>query len=123
MNQAGDTPELTIYEKTTCSTCRQTIGLLKERGVEFEDVQYHIEPLSAAKIAELIDKMGITPRELLRTKEQIYRELDLKDPERSDLELIEAMAEHPDLMQRPIAEKGSRAVLCRPPERILEILD
>jgi arsenate reductase len=115
--------QLTIYEKSTCTTCRQTVKLLRERGVEFEDVQYFLEPLSAAKIAELLDKMGITPRELLRTKEQSYRDLDLKDAARTDLELIEAMAEHPELIQRPIAEKGPRAVLCRPYDRILELLD
>lgn len=114
--------QLTIYEKPTCSTCRQTVKLLKERGVDFEDVNYFIEPLSAAKIAELLDKMGIAPRELLRTKEQTYRDLGLKNSEHNDLELIELMAQHPELIQRPIAEKGGRAVLCRPYDRILEIL-
>lgn len=114
---------LTIYEKPTCTTCRKTVKLLKEKDVEFEDVNYFIDPLSAAKIAELLDKMGITPRELLRKKEQSYKELGLKDSEHSDVELIELMAQHPELIERPIAEKGGRAVLCRPYDRILEILD
>ena len=113
---------LTIYEKPTCSTCRKTIKLLKEQGVEFEDVNYFIDPLSAAKIAELLDKMGITPRDLLRKKEQKYRDLGLKGSNHGDLELIELMSEHPELIERPIAEKGGKAVLCRPYDRILEIL-
>lgn len=115
-------PRLTIYEKPTCTTCRKTIKLLRERGIDFEDVNYYVEPLSAAKIAELLDKSGLTPRELMRTKEQVYKELGLKDSAHTDVELIELMAEHPDLVQRPIAELGPRAVLCRPPERILELL-
>lgn len=115
--------ELTIYEKPTCTTCRKTVKLLKEKGIEFEDVNYFIEPLSAAKIAELLDKMGIAPRDLLRKKEQKYRELGLKDSDHSDLELIELLAEHPELIERPIAELGGKAVLCRPYDRILEILD
>ncbi|MBI4898686.1 MAG: arsenate reductase family protein [Actinobacteria bacterium] len=113
---------LTIYEKPTCTTCRNTVKLLRERGIEFEDINYYLEPLSAAKIAELLDKAGITPRDLMRTKGQIYKDLNLRDSAHSDIELIELMAEHPDLVQRPIAELGPRAVLCRPPERILELL-
>ncbi len=114
--------QLTIYEKPTCTTCRKTLALLREHGVEFEDVNYFIKPLSAAKIAELLDKMGIAPRELLRTKDPLYKELALKDSEHSDLALIELMAEHPGLIQRPIAERGGRAVLCRPFDRVTELL-
>lgn len=114
--------QLTIYEKPTCSTCRKTVALLDERGIDFDDVNYFIEPLSAAKIAELLDKMGIAPRELLRARATAYKELGLATSGHSDLELIELMAEDPELIQRPIAEKGGKAVLCRPYDRILEIL-
>lgn len=114
---------LTIYEKPTCTTCRKTTKLLREKGVEFDDVNYFVEPLTAAKIAELLDKMSIAPRELLRSREQKFRDLGLKDSAHSDVELIELMAEHPELIQRPIAERGARAVLCRPYDRILEILE
>ncbi len=113
---------LTIYEKPTCTTCRKTVKLLREQGIEFEDVNYFIDPLSAAKIAELLDKMGIAPRELLRTKEQKYKDMALKESGHSDLELIQLMADHPELIERPIAENGGKAVLCRPYDRILEIL-
>lgn len=114
--------QLTIYEEPTCTTCKKTVALLEEKGVEFEDVDYFIEPLSAAKIAELLDKAGISPRELLRARATAYKELGLATSDHSDLELIQLMADDPELIQRPIAEKGGKAVLCRPYDRILEIL-
>lgn len=114
---------LTIYEKPTCTTCRKTVKLLREKGIEFEDVNYFIDQLSAAKIAELLDKMSLGPRDLLRKKEQKFKDMALKDSTHSDLELIQLMADHPELIERPIAEKGGKAVLCRPYDRILEILE
>jgi arsenate reductase len=115
--------QLTIYEKPSCTTCKKAFVLLDEHGVDFEKVNFFIDELSAAKIAELLDKMGITPRELLRPKDPLYKELGLKTSEHSDLELIQLMADNPGLIQRPIAEKGGKAVLGRPIERVLEILD
>ena len=97
--------------------------MLKERGVEFDQVNYYIDPLSEAKIRSLLYKSGLAPRELLRPKDPLYRELDLANSKHSDDELIALMVEHPDLIQRPIGELGDRAVLGRPPERILELLD
>lgn len=114
--------KLTIYEKPTCTTCKKTVALLEEKGVAFEDVNYFIEPLSAAKIAELLDKAGITPRDLLRKRAAAYKELGLADSDHSDLELIQLMADDPELIERPIAESGGKAVLCRPFERVLEVL-
>ena len=90
--------------------------------MDFEKVNYHLEPIGEAKLRELIAKMGISPRELLRTGEAVYRELDLGNREVSDDELIRLMAEHPDLIQRPIVERGDRAVLGRPTEKIKELL-
>ena len=115
--------ELTVYEKPTCTTCRQLGQLLESRGIEFERVDYHIDPLPEAKIRELLRKADVGPREVLRTKEPEYRELGLDSPEVSDDQLIAAMVEHPQLLQRPVVERGDRAVLARPPERVLEILD
>jgi arsenate reductase (glutaredoxin) len=86
-------------------------------------VNYYIDPLSEEKLRELIGKMGIKPRELLRTGEPIYRELELGKRQLSDDEIIRLMVEHPDLVQRPIVERGDRAVLGRPTENIRSLLD
>jgi arsenate reductase len=114
--------QITVYEKPTCSKCREMDKLLRERGVDFSKVNYYIEPLSKKKLTELVRKMGIKPRELLRKSEPIYRELGLAKDEFSDTELISLMVEHPDLLQRPIVERGERAVLGRPTENVEEIL-
>jgi arsenate reductase len=113
---------ITVYEKPTCTKCREADRLLRESGVDFEKVNYYLEPIGESKLRELIAKMGIGPRELLRTGEAVYKELGLGRKELSDDELIRLMAEHPDLIQRPIVERGERAVLGRPTERIKELL-
>ena len=113
--------ELTVYEKPTCTTCRNLAKLLTERGVDFERVDYHVEPLPEDKIRDLLRKAGAGPRDVLRPKEAGPLGLDLDGL--SDDELIALMVEHPQLLQRPIVERGDRAVLARPPERVLEILE
>jgi arsenate reductase len=113
---------ITVYEKPTCTKCREADHLLRESGIDFEKVNYYIEPIGEEKLRELIGKMGIPARELLRTSEAIYKELDLGKRELSDDEIIRLMAEHPDLIQRPIVERGDRAVLGRPTEKIKELL-
>jgi arsenate reductase (glutaredoxin) len=85
-------------------------------------VNYYLEPLSKVKLTELIRKMGIKPRELLRTSEAVYRELGLGKGEFTDDQIISLMVKHPDLIQRPIVEKGSRAVLGRPVENVKQLL-
>jgi arsenate reductase (glutaredoxin) len=114
--------KIVIYQKPTCTTCRQVHATLKESGVDFDAVDYYLDPIPKAKLKELLRKMGMKPRELLRTKESIYRELKLGERELSDNELLDLMVEHPDLIQRPIVEKGARAILARPPERLKDIL-
>jgi arsenate reductase len=96
--------------------------LLRESGVDFEKVNYYNQPLTKQKLAELVRKMKIKPRELLRTSESIYRELDLGKEEFSDEEIISLMVKHPDLIQRPIVERGNRAVLGRPTENVKSLL-
>ena len=113
---------ITVYEKPTCTKCREADKLLRESGVDFEKINYYLEPIGESKLRELIKKMGVGPRELLRTGEAVYKELDLGKREVSDDELIRLMAENPDLIQRPIVERGERAVLGRPTERIRELL-
>jgi len=111
---------LTVYEKPTCTTCRNLATLLAERGIDFERVDYHVDPLPEAKIRELLRKAGIGPREALRMREDGATELAESDI--SDDDLIRLMAERPALLQRPIVERGDRAVLARPVERVLEVL-
>jgi arsenate reductase len=96
--------------------------LLRESGVAFEKVNYYTEPLSKKKLTELIRKMKLKPREILRTSEPVYRELRLGKGEFTDDQLIDLMVEHPDLIQRPIVERGDRAVLGRPTENVKALL-
>lgn len=112
----------TIYHNPRCSKSRQTLQLLQENGIEPEVVLYLETPPSSEVLVELLQKLGIAPRELLRTGEDTYKKLQLKDQTLSDEQLLEAMVQHPQLIQRPIVVKGGRAVLGRPPENVLELL-
>jgi arsenate reductase len=96
--------------------------LLRESGIPYEKVNYYVEPLTKKKLTELIRKMNVKPRDLLRKGEPAYKELGLASDEFSDSELIAFMVEHPDLLQRPIVEHGDRAVLGRPTENVKELL-
>jgi arsenate reductase (glutaredoxin) len=116
-------PELTVYEKPTCTTCRRLAELLEERGVEFERVNFHVDPLPADKIRDLLRKARVPPREALRTREPVYTELNLAARDLPDDEIVELMAEHPELLQRPIVEHGERAVLARPVELVVELIE
>ena len=96
--------------------------LLRESGIAFEKVNYYLAPLGEKKLRGLIKKLGIKPRELLRTSEGVYRELGLGKKDFSDDEIISLMVKHPDLIQRPIVERGARAVLGRPTENVRTLL-
>ena len=113
---------ITVYQKPTCTTCRQVYNALKESGVDFEAVDYYTDPIPPKKLKELLSKMGMGPRELLRKKEPTYKELKFEEKNYSDQEIIDLMAIYPDLIERPIVEKGERAILARPAERLKEIL-
>jgi arsenate reductase len=114
--------KITVYQKPTCTTCRQVHAALKESGVPFEAVNYYVDPIPKTKLRELLRKMGMPARQLLRTKEDVYKRLRLGERDLTDDQLVDLMVEHPDLIQRPIVEKGSRAILARPAERLKEIL-
>lgn len=116
--------DITIYEKSTCTTCRRLSALLDERGIDADRVQYHVDGIDAATIRELLAKAEIGPRDALRLREPLVEELGLLDGMGvGDDELIALMAQHPELLQRPIVVRGHRAVLARPVERVLELLD
>ena len=116
------TDQITVYEKPTCTKCRETDRFLRESAVDFAKINYYLEPLSEKKLRELVKKMGIKPRELLRTSEQVYRDLCLGKRDFSDDQIILLMVKHPDLMQRPIVERGDQAVLGRPTENVKALL-
>lgn len=113
---------MTVYQKPTCTTCKQVYAVLKEAGVDFEAVDYYLDPIPKATLRRLLKKMGARPRDILRTKEPIYVSLGLGGGAHSDEDLLDLMVQHPDLIQRPIVEKGDRAILARPAERIKELL-
>ena len=114
--------KITVYQKPTCTTCRQVHAALKESGVDFDAVNYYVDPIPKKKLIELLRKMKMSARDLLRTKEPIYKTLRLSERDLSDDEIVELMVRNPDLIQRPIVEKGARAILARPAERVKEIL-
>ena len=115
--------DLTVYEKHTCTTCKNLAELLRENGVDYEAVDYHVFPLTEDEIRELVRKTGAPAQELFRTREPVYHELGLADRDVPDDEAIALMTEHQQLLQRPVVVRGDRAVLARPIERALELLN
>lgn len=113
---------VTIYHNPRCSKSRQTLALLRDRGIEPEIVHYLETPPNAATLKTLLRKLGMSARQLLRTGEPEYAAAGLDDPVLAEDALIAAMARHPRLIERPIVVAGARAALGRPPERVLEIL-
>lgn len=112
-----------LFHNPNCSKSRAALALLQERGIEPEIVAYLDQPPTADELRSLIGKLGIRPRDLLRTGEPAYAQLGLADETLGDDVLIDAMASHSRLIERPILVKDGRAVIGRPPERLLELLD
>jgi arsenate reductase len=112
--------ELTVYEKPTCTTCRNLAVLLRERGIDFDSVEYHVTGLTEDELRGLLAKAGVGPHAVLRRREPRAKELDLDALD--DDALIAEMVAHPALVERPIVVRGDRAVLARPVERVLELL-
>lgn len=114
--------KITIYQKPTCSTCRQAIQFLKESGLPYEAINYYEKPFTKSQLKTLLKKAGLKARDILRTKEEIYKTLGLAKKDLSEDELLDVMIKHPDLIQRPILEKGDRAILARPAETVKDLL-
>lgn len=114
--------DLTLYHNPRCSKSRGALELLEARGLAPTIVRYLETPPDAATLAQLLGKLGIGARQLLRTGEDEYKALDLANPALSDAQLIDAMVKHPKLIERPILVAGDKAVVGRPPEKVLEIL-
>ena len=113
--------EVTVYEKRTCATCRRLAELLDARGIAFDRVDFHVEPLAEDELRALVAMTGAPARDLFRTREDVYADLGLGEREIGDDEAIALMAEHPQLLQRPVVVRGERAVLARPVERVEEL--
>jgi len=111
-----------LYHNPRCSKSRGALELLRERGIEPEIVPYLETPPSPAELRALLDTLGLSARELLRTGEDEYEALGLADESLAESALIEAMSTHPRLIERPIFVHGGRAIVGRPPERVLELL-
>ncbi len=115
--------EFTIYHNRRCSKSRQTLDLLRQRGIEPKVIDYLEHPPDERELGRLLGLLGISARELIRAGEKQYRELGLDDPALDEPALIRAMARSPILIQRPIVFRGDRAVIGRPPENVLGLLD
>ena len=113
----------TIYHNPRCSKSRQTLALLRERGIEPEIIEYLKTPPDAQQLKQILDMLNLEPRQLMRTNEAEFKENNLADPALSRDELIRAMVDHPRLIQRPVVISGGKAALGRPPEGVLEILE
>lgn len=113
---------ITIYHNPRCTKSRQTLELLKSKGIEPKVIEYLKNPPTAKEIDEILKKLKLEPQEIVRNKEPIYEELGLKDKKLSRPEWIEVLVKHPILMERPIVVNGWKAAIGRPPERVLEVL-
>jgi arsenate reductase len=111
-----------LYHNPRCSTSRAALRLLEDRGQRLKIVLYLATPPTAGDIKDILRKLGITARQLMRAKEPLYAKLRLGNPDLSEEALVRALAENPILIERPILVAGDRAVIGRPPERVLEII-
>lgn len=111
-----------IYQKPTCSTCRQAVQALKDSGRPYTAVNYYETPFTKAQLKGLLKKAGLTPAAVLRTKDDIYRKLGIANKNLTENELLDLMIKYPDLIQRPIVEKGDTAMLARPADTIRNFL-
>ena len=102
-------------------TCRKAIKILNENGTDYDAINYFEKPLSKKELTELVRKLGIPPRELLRKNEKKYKELGLSNKDLTDAEIIDLLVKNPDLTQRPIVRKGNNVILARPAEEIMKL--
>lgn len=112
----------TLLHNPRCSKSRQALQLLEEKQVNFTQRKYLEEPLNQHELVELLGQLKLSARQLMRKGESLYKELNLDDESLSEEQLIAAIADHPKLMERPVFIKDNKAVIGRPPERLLEII-
>jgi arsenate reductase (glutaredoxin) len=114
--------DITIYHNPACGTSRNTLAMIRHAGIEPEIIEYVKNPPSRAVLADLIARAGLTPRDVLRKKGDLYAELGLADPSLGDDALLDAMVAHPILIERPLVVSPLGVKLCRPSEQVLDLL-
>ena len=112
---------VTIYHNPRCRKSREALNALEEKGIEFQVIQYLKEPLTEAKLKDLLSKLDMKPADLIRKNEAVWKS-DYKGQKLTNTDLIQAMTKHPKLIERPIVVKGSKAIVARPAERLSELL-
>lgn len=115
-------PKVIMYHNPRCSKSRQTLKLLQECHIELKIIEYLKHPLTKSELVTILDKLKISPRELLRRNEPVCHELGLNDPNCSDEVILQSMICHPELIERPIVITAHNAIIARPPEKVREIL-
>lgn len=111
-----------IFHNPKCSKCRLTMDILNDKGVDATVVEYLNTPPSNAELIEVLDLLGIKPRDLMRKHEAPYKDNNLDNPDLNREQLIQAMIDNPILIERPIVINGNKATIGRPPEKVLDIL-
>ena len=113
---------LVIFHNPRCSKSRQTLSIIQERDLDLNVVEYLKNPPSKTELKTILKKLGIRPIDLMRKGETLFKEKNLNDPSVTDEYLIDCMVENPILIERPIVIRGEKAIIGRPPERVMEIL-
>ena len=116
------TDKITVYEKPTWTTCRNLAQLFRENNIDYDRINYFIEPLTEEKLRGLLAKANLSPFDVVRKNETVYKELKVSEIE-DESELIKIIVENPGILQRPIVEVGDRAVLARPIEKAIELIN
>jgi len=115
--------KVTIYLKPTCTTCKKAVAILDGCKVEYESIDYYKQSLSKQELTDLIKKLKIEPKELLRKKAGIYSELGLGEKDLNLAETVKLILKYPDLLQRPIVVSGDKVILARPAENIKSLIE
>ena len=114
--------KVVIYHNPKCSKSRETLQILQDNNIESEIIEYLEHPPTAQELKQIIAMLGVSARDLMRSTEPAHKEADLDDDSLSDDDIIEAICEYPSLLQRPIVVFGNKAIIGRPPVRVLEII-
>ncbi|HAB92192.1 MAG: arsenate reductase (glutaredoxin) [Thiopseudomonas sp.] len=114
--------DITLYHYSRCSKSRAALAMLEERGINATVVHYLDTPLNAQQLSKLLEKLGLSARQMMRQGEAVYSEMNLDNPDLSEAQLIDAMVQAPILIERPILAVGSRAAIGRPIDNLIELL-